>query len=571
MDGEQLRAFFLANPDLFKDAIQGEVKSMTESQLADMQGQVRKMLGLTDEDDLATALQEAVAAKRELAESRAREAVAGAITEACKGLAYGAELNTAFRTALEEAKCKTADEVKTLAEAKRKEYDQIASAMRLVGMGRGVQVLGSVLERDTGTPEFARAAHEFSEALVVRQLAPRRNLAEPNTVNERVAQKVLKRFDECYRAQLMAESRQLNETELASDLNLPYSAMRTIIAEVWPTLIATSIFDVDTTDSALANVFFEDYRDVTGKHVTVTDEVVTADHDAWVQMTNRMIEAGTVVVTDTSGATTYVDGTDYVIDYMDGRIYCMSGGSITDGQSLKVDYHFDKVRAGENQPIQRAKMITDSVPLVCRANRLATQITREAILFSRSQIGWDATARTLAGLTAELGREIDRALLYTALSRSLMVPNNSGGTYTAATDPLIKWVEAIGAAKVKVSKRYFKPTFILLSETNSDALGNWDGFTQAGGRADSALNANGFVYTLKGLPCFKTTEFSDGFTLVANAQVVHYRVYRPGELMGPFPSYDSNGQIIAADQYYVETFDGHVSPVAGKAAHVKVA
>ena len=58
---------------------------------------------------------------------------------------------------------------------------------------------------------------------------------------------------------------------------------------------------------------------------------------------------------------------------------------------------------------------------------------------------------------------------------------------------------------------------------------------------------------------------------VGNNQVVHYRVYRPGELMGPFPSYDSNGQIIAADQYYVETFDGHVSPVAGKAAHVKVA
>lgn len=571
MDLEQLRIFIQQHPELFKDVIQGEVKSFSEAQLADVESRVRTMLGVAADMDLGAALQEAATARRELAEARQQQAVAGAIAEACKALPYGSDLNRAFRVALEEAACVSADAVKALAEAKRKEYDAIASMMKLNGMGRGVQVLGSVLEQETGIPEFARAGHAFSEALQVRGLASARNLAQPKTVNERVAQRVMARYDATYRTQLLHESRLLQETELASDLNLPYSAMRTILAEVWPQLVATSIFDVDVTENPLAYVFYEDYQDVSGKHVVITNESVTADHDNWVQMAHRMIEAGTVVVTNSGSTVTYTEGADYVIDYVDGKIYVLSTGLMTDSQAILVDYHYDMVREGENQPIQRAKMITNSTPLVCRANRLATQITREAMLFSRSQIGWDATARTLEGLIKELRREIDRALLYTSLSRALMVASNSGGTYTAATDPLIRWVEYLGAAKVKVSKRYFEPEFMLLSETNSDALGNWDGFTNAGGRVDSALNANGYVYRLKGLPVFKSTEFSDAYCEVGNKQALHYRVYKPGELMGPYPSYDSNGNLIAADQYYVEIFDGWVSPVAGKSAYMKVA
>ena len=77
------------------------------------------------------------------------------------------------------------------------------------------------------------------------------------------------------------------------------------------------------------------------------------------------------------------------------------------------------MREGENTEIQRAKTVLGYATLDCKANRLATQITNEAIVFSRSQMGWDATARTLALLVTELRREIDAALMYNALGQAL--------------------------------------------------------------------------------------------------------------------------------------------------------
>jgi hypothetical protein len=151
------------------------------------------------------------------------------------------------------------------------------------------------------------------------------------------------------------------------------------------------------------------------------------------------------------------------------------------------------------------------------------------------------------------------------------VASNSGGTWTAASDELSELVADIGVARVLVQKRYWEPTAVLMSITNSDVLANSEMFTAAGARPDASLTSNGFVGSVKGLPCFASTEFPDGYVLVLNRELVAYRIFQAMAIRGPFPSYDSNGYMLAADQYYAEEYNVSDSPIVNKGAYVKIA
>ena len=70
------------------------------------------------------------------------------------------------------------------------------------------------------------------------------------------------------------------------------------------------------------------------------------------------------------------------------------------------------------------------ITIEAAADRLAAQISDEAITFSRSQLGWDATARTINGLVQQVRRRIDEGVIYKALAAVHTVPSNSGGTWT---------------------------------------------------------------------------------------------------------------------------------------------
>lgn len=70
-----------------------------------------------------------------------------------------------------------------------------------------------------------------------------------------------------------------------------------------------------------------------------TNEPITGRLGKWVGVTKRNIHA--VNVTDSTGTVTYVEGTDYTVDTDVGRIMATVGGSISDGQSLLVDYNYD--------------------------------------------------------------------------------------------------------------------------------------------------------------------------------------------------------------------------------------
>jgi hypothetical protein len=570
MNLEELKKLIAEHPEVFKGVLAESLKEMGEAQLKSLEEQARAALGIGPTDDLAKALAEASQAKKTLDEQKQRQGIEAAIGEHTKALPYGKELNLKFVEAVRATNPATPEAVKALVEAKRKEYDAIVAQARIGAMGgSGIQMLGSVLENETGTPEFARGAHEFGESLVRAGLQPRRDFRKPRTLNEQFAAIVLERFDKLYQNKLMAEARLMDEAMATSDLNLPYSVSRAVIAAAFPQLIATGVFDFGVTDQTPSRIYYETYVADSGLTVTVTDESVVTVADTWVAMAQKRINPGTVVVTSSPAGTTYTEGTDFVVDYGNGKLMALSTGTIGSGATVLVDYVYLAVRKGENAAIERGKMQLAYKTLEIAADRLATQITSEAVVFSRSQIGWDATTRTLNSLVNEIRRKIDGDICYLALSAALSVASNSGGTWDASADPLSDFVEYLGVSRVKIAKRYYQPTSILMSTTNADLVANWDGFTAAGSRPDADLNAEGYVGRLKGLPVFHTTEFSDGYSLVVNRELVAHRVFQPMTLKGPLPSY-SGGQLIAADQWYAEEYNGTDAPLANKGSYVKI-
>lgn len=538
--------------------------------IADREAGLRKQLGLGDTDDLAEAMQRQAAELTRLQEAEQARAVAEYIERECGQIKYADVLKQPFVEAVKAAGAKTVEEAKATIVAKRAEYDKLQAGLVLAARGRGnLDILGPVLERERGIPEFARVSFELSESLVRGGHLQPRNLAQPTNINERFAAEYLRKFDEVYRQRLAAEARAFNEAEQASDLALPYSVMRAVIAEALPELVALSVFDVQMVDPApTTNIWFETYAGESGASATVTAEVIAGSLVGWTQIANKRLQPGTVTLTNSGASVTYVEGTDYVIDYLNGRLMALA--TITEGQSLKITYTYDAMRRGEMAAIKKGKNTLTSMALTIGADRLAAEISNEAVVFSRAALGYDVRSRLLMRLIRQIQQKIDGGLFYLALSAALRVASNTGGTWTAASDTTADLVKKIGVAKTKVANRNYEPTSVLMSKTNSDRLSNSDIFTAAGQRPDADLNSAGYVGRVKSLPVFDTTNFTDGYILVANREIVMHRIAQPMALKGPFPSY-SSGELVPGEQYYVEEFNGSETPVTQKASWLKVA
>jgi hypothetical protein len=568
---EQLMALIKANPDLFKGLATESLNQLSADALARVEAQVRTTLGIDEKVDLGTALKEAAQAKHTLDEATCQKTIGAAIETMCKDLPYG-KLNAAFVEAVKASNPQDEAAVKALVESKRKEYDVIVAQARLAAMGHDLAVLGPVIESDTDTPAFAAGAHEFFESLVKRGLAVERDLRKPKTINETFAREYLERYDKKFKPGLLREAKMLEEAEQTSDLSLPYSVTRAVIQVAFPLLIATGIFDVQMTDQAPSKIFYEKYTRETGADGTVSSEDVTALLSEYVSLAHGRVKPGTVVVTNTGGTVTYVEGTDYVIDYGGGKI--MAIATITDSQALKVAYEYLAIREGEMAAIQRGKMQLGSVTLEIKADRLAQQISSEAVAFSRSQIGWDATARTLSSLIKDVQRKIDGDLFYLALAASLSIASNSGGTWDKSSGKLEDLTSYVGVARQKIVNRFYDPTAIVMTMDMADVIGNGVTstgallFTAAGARPDQDINANGYIGRLKGLPVFASTQANDSYINVVNREVVAHRVYQAMTMKGPYPTFDATGHLIAAEQWYVEEFNGSVVPLPAKASHV---
>lgn len=583
-----MRGFDLVTGPSFVNEAMLENKSKNqgdEPEENDMSDELKTQLeeAAKKEAELQKKLQEAEAkaaegakAQAELAEARRKAGIEAAIAEAVKDLPFGDKLNKTFIEAVKGGEYQSPEDVKKFVEAKRAEYGKLAADGVLVGLGfkeGKIEVIGSVLERETGTPEFARASFELAESIRRVEMTNPRNWNKPVSPNEKFTKMLLERFDALHMRQLLAESRMFAEAEQTSDLDLTASVSRAMIEEAFPSLVAAGIFDVGIMNNSPERLYFEAFSGESGYTNTVTDEVVTGGAEGvWYDLDHGRITPGTVVVTSNPAGTTYVEDTDYEIDYGAGRIRFIAAGSIGANDVL-VDYGYTAMREGEMGVIQRAKMTLSSMIIEAAADRLADQISREAVVFGRSQLGLDVTSWTMANLVKQLRRKIDLGIIYKALKSVKGVASNSGGNWIVGTtqDDYAELVRLIGATKILVRNRYYAPTFALMSSTNAEYLTNWDGFKRDG-YPDALLSAAGFVGRVKGLDVFESTEMPDTEIIVGNRQLVAHRVFQPALIKGPYHTQDvSTGKLIAAEQYFVEEFNSTESPVEEKGAYLTIA
>lgn len=567
MNLEELLKLLRENPDAFAGITEAQVKKMGEAQLKALEEQVRSALGIGAGDNIAESLKSLKDKAGKFDQSQKRGEVEAAITEATKELPFGNELNEAFVESIKDGKFDSADEVKTFAESQRKVFGKLAASKKLQNMGfkggTGLQVIGSVLENETGTPEFARVAFELTESVRKHEMRSKSTLVlraeSPAAV---LTEMLLAQYDKQNMRHLIAEAKAFEEAESTSDLNLPYSVSRAVIAEAYPNLVAANIFDFGIMDQSPMNIFYEAFSGETGFSADIIDEVVTGGaEDTWYALAHANVIPGTVVVTSNPAGVTYVEGTDFVIDYELGKIRHIAAGAI-DANDVLVDYTYHATRKGEDAEIERAKTTMSYQTITAAADRLADYITHEAIVFSRSQIGWDAVGRTMANLIRELRRDKDRRLIEKALAVALSVPSNKTAAWDISLAVYLDLVKSIGEAKVKVVNRFYNPTSLVMSATNSDYLSNWDGFTRSG-FTNAELNAAGFVGRVKGLNVWETPEMRDTFNLVLDRGILMHRIFQPMLIKGPFPTY-SNGKLVAAEQYYAEEYNASLAPIGGK-------
>jgi len=568
---EKLMALLEARPDLFNVSAD-QLKVMAEPQLQTLWGKISEAMKIDPAKvDVNESLKVMIENSRKFEEGQRLQSIESAIAEATKELPYGVEGNKSFVESIKAAKPQDAAAVNSLVEAKRAEYDKLFAGRKLEAMGWSGSISGisPVLESQTGTPEFARVSFELNESLSVSQMRERRDLRKPVTAADYLTIQILKRFDELHKDRLIAEARQWQEASITSDLNLPYSVSRTIIEEVFPTLVSAGIFDIGLMNNSPERLFYETFAGETGYAGTVTGAALVADLSVWVSLAQKRLTPGSVVVTNEAENVTYVEGTDYVIDYANGKFMALT--TITDNQALLITYNYTAIRKGEMQPIERGKITLAYKDISAAADRLADQISSEAIVFSRSQLGMDLVQRTLTSLIRQTRIKIDQGMLYQAYSAVKTVSGNSGGTWTRGTTQaeLAELVRLIGLAKIKVYDRYYSPDFILASAANAETLSNWEGFKRDGW-PNAVLNAAGFAGSVKSLPIFASTEFAEDTILVGNRQLVMHRIFQPMIVKGPFPTYHTDGKLIAADQYYTEEYNATEAPVAEKGSYIVI-
>ncbi|MEW8253771.1 MAG: hypothetical protein AB2747_05415 [Candidatus Thiodiazotropha taylori] len=102
---------------------------------------------------------------------------------------------------------------------------------------------------------------------------------------------------------------------------------------------------LDQPADLLAIAFLGDVSAISETIASISAENVVAVHDRWVKLANRKLNPTLPAdaVQDATDTTTYVEGTDYQVNYELGMIRALSTGSITDGETLHMDY--DKAAA----------------------------------------------------------------------------------------------------------------------------------------------------------------------------------------------------------------------------------
>jgi hypothetical protein len=142
-------------------------------------------------------------------------------------------------------------------------------------------------------------------------------------------------------------SQEIEPLTQTSYMRNTYGQTRKSINLPQPSTININLMDQPADLLALA--FLGDVTVINESAGGISAENVTAILDRWVPLANKRINTTLPAdaVQDSTDTTTYVEGTDYEMNYELGMIRALSTGSIGDGDVLHVDY--DKAAATGKQ------------------------------------------------------------------------------------------------------------------------------------------------------------------------------------------------------------------------------
>jgi hypothetical protein len=150
--------------------------------------------------------------------------------------------------------------------------------------------------------------------------------------------------------------------EMTSKGRSTYGQVIESVAVPQPFDLSVDLRQIDKESIALA--FFGTTGSLSQGSGTLSAVDVTAKLGAWVQLTKQAL-TGASTVTNAAASTTYVDGTDYIINRVLGLFKALPGGSITNNQALKLTSAYNAITGteikGATQAQVRAKFKLDGI------------------------------------------------------------------------------------------------------------------------------------------------------------------------------------------------------------------
>ena len=137
--------------------------------------------------------------------------------------------------------------------------------------------------------------------------------------------------------------------EFTSQVNsAPYKTTGELALEAELTAFDSDLFDAAMvrfgygSQPDLSDETMTDARAVYGVGGSVTDETFTSAYDTWVDLANEKIGEYNFTVETTDGTIQYSEGTDFELDYENGKIKVLSTGSMADTTDYHITYNYNK-------------------------------------------------------------------------------------------------------------------------------------------------------------------------------------------------------------------------------------
>ena len=150
---------------------------------------------------------------------------------------------------------------------------------------------------------------------------------------------------------------QVNNIEQQSRAISTYGQTRSSITLMTGTEIGIQFMDLPP--AIMAMLLLGDEQAISQGSGMATDEPGTAKLDKWQRLPWRNLTAGSVVITDNAGTTTYTEGTDYEVNYRVGMWRALSTGSIAQDQAVLIDAAYGAVSGSQVRIATRPQVLVE--------------------------------------------------------------------------------------------------------------------------------------------------------------------------------------------------------------------